>query len=1584
MKEKNKKESLLSQWKHRKKDKKTTINGISKTPEGVGIPLSNGQRRLWFLQQLYPENPFYNYSEAYTLKGNLLVAPLVEALQRLFKAHSILCSSYQIEDGEIVQKVDAHTMVEIAQFNLSDLGDEQKELEKQRIIYSDSRTVFSLNKAPLFKISLLKIQSDEHLLFITMHHIITDKWSMGIFRKQLAQYYIDLCGKVPMVKKPVPLQYGDYAFWEQQRDLDSQQLQYWKDKLSGEIPILNLPTDHTRPKRSSFNGSHHIKELSEPLSKELLALAKKLEVTPYILLLSVYYLLLYRYTGQEDILIGSPISNRNHVDLEEMIGFFNETVVLRTGIVPQYSFIDLVKKVKQTTFEAFTNNGIPFEILVKELNAERSLGVNPFFQSMFLYHDVPKNPFFGDELQLLHSNFDSKVSKFDLTLYISQENGQLSSTVEYATDLFHKTTIDRFQEHLQLLLQGVVKNPNGAIPGIPMLTPYEKEFFLSEIVKPESIFTSHTGIHQIIEKIALERKNATALVFGDESMSYGELNTKANEIAVQIIQHTRGENICVGLCLERSLDMIVGILGILKARSAYLPIDPEYPKQRIAYMVGDASISLILTQESLSPLFSQSDTNTILIDNTEILDDRPKVTLPRIEPDDLAYVIYTSGSTGKPKGVPISHKNIIESTAGRLEFYSENPKAFLLMSSIAFDSSKAGIFWTLCTGGTLVIAEKRLEQDLLKIEELIASHAISHTLMLPSLYHLILEHCDTSKLQSLKSVIVAGEVSTSTMCKSHFKRLPNTKLYNEYGPTEATVWCIAHEVKKEDLNHRIPIGKPVANAKIYLLDKNLNLVPYGAIGELYVGGEGLSKGYLNRSELNVVAYVQNPFNAFKGKLYKTGDLGRYTQKGTIEFLGRADQQIKIRGFRVELDEIKKALLEYPGIQDVVVIAETVAQNSTGLKSKVPSEEELIQRFTQNQTDGETTSAAEENLHLPPVKESKRLVAYFTGEKVAIPELKTFLASSIPDYMIPATMVQVEGIPRLPNGKTDAKALKQLKDVSQTSAAAQDEPTTLMEQRLLEIWQSVLNIPSIGIQDNFFEIGGDSILSIQIIAKARKEGIVLKANQLFEHQTIAALAVFVGDQKSQKGQETPVEGEIPLTPIQHWFFETHKAAPHYWNQAVTVTGMENEEASLVESVIKKLVVKHDALRSSFKKTNDSWKTIILPKDSIKAFYPIDFTHLNEKSVFDKQVEEKIRSVQENVKLEKGSLFKCLYFKGRNAHESKIFLIAHHLVTDVVSWNILLDDFSSFVSHIKNKKAIDLSKKTDSIEKWGEYLVQLAQSRELKKELPFWVAQKGDAKPFPKDFNAAGDIYKEHNIVQHKSTLGKGDTSMLLSRSNKAYHTKTEDLLVTALLHTICKWTQTDELCIGLEKHGRVMDEVTIDISETVGWFTSFFPISFKEAPQEDIGHKIKTVKEKLRTIPNSGVGYGVLKYLCKQSELSQTPQIIFNYLGNRTKDPNVPTIDFQPLWNGTRHPLSERTYALEINAFVSENELCLYWSYSKELYKKDTISKLADSFISYLIELNSHCTNIEEEQYTPSDFPEANLSQDDLDAIMKGL
>ena len=913
----NKKSSLLAQWKSRKGKEKSQPS-ITRLPERTPAPLSFGQRRLWFLQQMYPENPFYHFADAYRFKGKFEPTLFFQSLEVVAQQHDILRTTFEVKDNAAFQKINAEARIETALVDLRHFPKKEREAEAKRLATINVQKSFDLENGPLARFTIFQLEEEEFLILACLHHIITDQWSMKLLWEELAGVYKQLVSSNLESPKLLPLQYADFAYWQTQKETDVASLAYWKKKLSGNLPILQLPTDRSRPVAPSYKGAFHRQIISEGLTLQLKELAKGMGTTMFVLFLAAYKIFLYRYTSQEDVLVGTPVANRDQVAFEKIIGFFLETVVLRSDFSKTPTCSDLIQQVKTTTLEAFSHKNIPFEILVKDLKPQRQGGISPLFQTMFVYHASAAPPSFGEGIEVMLFPFEIQSAKFDLTLHVSENENQLTTVFEYATDLFDQPTIERMQGHFHALLEGLVQNPEQDVSVIDILPKTEKDKILFEWNSTKTGLPNIPYIHHWIEEQAAKHPNRTAVVFENEKLTYQQLNEQATSIAQHLIKSGVQPNTFVGLYIERSVEMAVGILAILKAGGAYLPLDPKYPTERIKFMVEDAGVSVILTVDGFVEGIDNEAVKIVgMYDLPPTRSDDFKK--PNLKKEDAAYIIYTSGSTGKPKGVVVSHKNLIHSTYARFQYYPEMPKAFLLMSSFAFDSSVAGIFGTLCSGGTLVIPRYRIEQDVEEMADLIEKHLVSDTLLLPSLYSMILQNVPLQKLRSLETVIVAGEACTGSLCHLHFSKFPkNVGLYNEYGPTEASVWCTAHQLTTKDSNAQIPIGKPIPNAQNYILDKNLEPVPVGVTGDLYIGGEGITNGYLHRPELTAERFVKSPFHE-SGDLYKTGDLASYRPDGTIDFLGRADHQVKIRGFRIELEGIREVIKQQDGVEEAYVV-----------------------------------------------------------------------------------------------------------------------------------------------------------------------------------------------------------------------------------------------------------------------------------------------------------------------------------------------------------------------------------------------------------------------------------------------------------------------------------------------------------------------------------------------------------------------------------------------------------------------------------------------------------------------------------------
>lgn len=1082
---KDKKSSVLAQWRNRKKGISPSFTIPLKPKEEIARP-SSGQRRLWLLQKLYPDNPFYQYAHLYKITGALDIDLLKQSFQFLIDKHSILRSNFSENEEGIILKINADVKLNLEFTDLSNVDDELANSRCQKMIKAHALKTFNLEEDLLIRLLLIKRSDEQYELVLSIHHIIGDRSSLLLMNEEWINYYKTIkAGKTAPTFDDNKIQYLDYAYWKNQQTTKEADIQYWKEQLAGELAILNLPTDFQRPKAFKFKGATIRQLLSPSVSQQLRQLAKTHQTTMYVVLLSAFKTLLYRYTHQEDIIIGCPFSTRDKSELERLIGFFNETLVLRSTLSNQLSFTACIDVVKETSMQALTHKNIGFDDLVRLVKPERHGTINPLFQIMFVYNNANKNDVV-EGLSISEETIDLGVSKFDLTLFATDQIDQIEIALEYSTELFALETVERMLVHLSNLLESISKNPNQLISQISFLGKEEKQQLLTQWNDTAVSIPEYDNIHQLFEEKVIQQGETIAVVCDGEKISYAALNEKANRVAQALITSGIKANDFVGLFTSRSITMVIGILGILKSGAAYLPLDPKYPTKRIEFMVDDAGIETILFQEKWKKQVPTKVKHSFCIEEAIAEEEQSSSNFPTIKNDQLAYIIYTSGSSGIPKGVSISHKNLIYSTTARFHFFNQNPSAFLLLSSFSFDSSVAGIFWTLCSGGTLVLPPERIEQDMSALAQTIFDHQISHTLLLPSLYKLLLDRSTTEQLASLQTVMVAGEACSSAIVSAHFKKNKTVELVNEYGPTEGTVWSTAHKIMPNDALDNVPIGRPIPNAQHYILDKNEQVLPVGIPGELHIAGAGIANGYWQRPELTASRFIANTFTGNRNdKLYKTGDLVRYRKDGTIEFLGRIDQQVKIRGHRIELDEIKKHLLQIPSVDDALVIVQN--------QDSIP-----------------------------------RLVAYIISTQGKnTTDLKSTLMERIPNYMVPAAYISMTEFPKLPNGKIDHSALPNPTKTDFKTDKAFVAANTEMQKILTGIWESVLKLSPIGIHDNFFTIGGDSIRSIQVISQSQQSGIDIAPHHIFEYQTIFELSTFLENVDQDNELDTDWATIVPL-------------------------------------------------------------------------------------------------------------------------------------------------------------------------------------------------------------------------------------------------------------------------------------------------------------------------------------------------------------------------------------------------------------------------------------------------------------------------
>ncbi|MDP2225168.1 amino acid adenylation domain-containing protein, partial [Nitrosomonas sp.] len=1149
--------------------KKTGISQKNKIPKRNGteeaIPLSFAQERLWFLSQLVPEGAAYSEAGAIELAGKLNIAALELALREIVLRHEILRTTFVAqENGYVQQMIAAEFDVKIKYINLDVLSPERQLDQITQGISNEVRQPFNLSSGPLIRFTLFQLSDEKHILLAGLHHIIADAWSIRLLIKELSTIYSAFCSGAPSPLDNLSIQYADYAYW--QRDWlkgtgFNEQLVYWMRQLKGCSSLLELPIDMPRPAVLKNLGARYFFNIPSEVTADLNQVAKMHGATMFMTLMATFAILLNRYTQQHDICIGYPIANRSRLETQELIGFFANTLVLRTDCSGNPSFSEFLGRTRTACLAAQKNQDLPFEKLVEELAPIRDMSHHPLFQVMFVLQNANLEKLELPGVKLNEIEVDTGNAKFDLTLSIKEVNGELKGCFEYSTELFYETTIARWATHYRKLLQEITTKFDKPLSDLVILPEEERKQILDHWNDTAAEYSHDQCIHQLIENQVRKEPNAIAIVIEDQQITYDQLNKSASQLAHYLRAQGIGTESRVGIFTERSIEMIIGILAILKAGGAYVPIDPRYPKEHITHVIEDAMLQHVLTQEKFQALIPAQMNRFLLDAQWDEISDQELDSLESIVfPGNLAYVIYTSGSTGKPKGVGVTHRNVVHSTLARLNYYQEPVDGFLLLPSIAFDSSVAGIFGTLCQGGRLVLVSEEAILDPITLSDLILHQQISHLLTIPSLYEAILQKL-TGAGKHLKSIIVAGEPCKKSLIDLHYACLPQVELFNEYGPTEATVWSSVHrcQINEEAV---IPIGRPIANTCIYLLDAYLNPVSVGITGELYIGGAGLVRGYLNRADVTAECYIPDPFGNPGNRLYRTGDLARYRDNGNIEYVGRVDHQVKIRGFRVELGEIENILLQDSQIKDAVVAAR---EDTFG---------------------------------------NQRLVAYVVGALPTqeIDGIRTKLKEHLPDHMVPAAFVFLDQLPLTPNGKIDRKALPDT-DIDVQIAIQYVAPRTDLEDIVANIWAEVLRVERVGIYDNFFELGGHSLLIAQVISRIRQVfAIELPMRILFAKPFVSELAAAIDVERTQgKKCQASSLGSIarsqtlPLSYAQErlWFLDQFEPGSTSYNMpgAVRLTGELDEK--LLERSLNEIIRRHEVLRTTFRTVDGEPEQIIAP-------------------------------------------------------------------------------------------------------------------------------------------------------------------------------------------------------------------------------------------------------------------------------------------------------------------------------------------------------------------------------------------------------
>ena len=1505
------------------------------------FPLSFAQQRLWFLAQLEPESAAYHISTALRLTGPLDVPALAGGLREIVRRHESLRTTFAVLAAQAAQVVRNDLDLEVPLADLRGLPAERRDEVTRRLAVELAARPFDLGCGPLLRATLVRFADAEHVALLTLHHIVSDGASMGILVRELAPLYEAFAARRPSPLLPLPIQYGDFAVWQRQwlqgEVLDTQ-IAYWKERLAGSPPVLDLPTDRPHPAVRTLRGGARQARIPAEVSESLRSLGQRHGATLFMVLLAAFHTLLYRLSGQDDHCIGSPVANRTRGEIEGAIGFFANTLVLRADLSGDPDVRELLGRVRQIVLGAQSHQDLPFEKLVEEVRPERSLIHQPLFQVLFSFEDTRAKVLRLAGLRLEPFSLPIESVKFDLSLGIGEQEDGLLLLAEYSADLFDTSRVERLLGQFSALLAGIMADPARQISELPLLTAPERHQLLREWSDSGEALSGDACLHDLVAAQASRTPGREALLDGDAALTYAELEARANCLARYLRESGVGPEHTVGVCLQRNAGLVVSLLAVLKAGGAYVPLDPAYPVERLRFMVEDSGARLVLTREALRDHLAGAPARVVCLDGEaeEIARRSPLPLAPGGTAANLAYVIYTSGSTGLPKGVAIQHRSASALVHWAREVFSdEELDGVLASTSICFDLSVFELFVPLAWRGRVILAA-----DALALPSLPARGEVRLINTVPSAIQELVRQ--RAVPPAVRTINLAGEPLPRALVDRIYASTAAERVLNLYGPSEDTTYSTWARVPADE--EKAPtIGRPVASKRAWLVDRGGALASAGVPGELFLGGAGLARGYLGRPALTAERFVPDPFGGAPGeRLYRTGDLARWSPEGELGFLGRADHQVKIRGLRVELGEIEALLAAQPEVREAVVLA---------------------------RHDGA----------------APRLVAYLVAGEPAggldLDALRGALARWLPAFMVPAAFVVLDALPLTSHGKLDRRALPAPAEAPADPSAM---PAGAVEERLAALWREVLRTGSVGRHDNFFRLGGDSILSIQIVARARESGIGITPKQIFQHPTVAELAAVAGVTRRATAGQGPVTGPVPLTPIQRWFFAEDRLDRHHFNQALLLEAHRDLAPPRVARALEYLLSHHDALRSRFFHDGAGWRQAIPAPVEPASHLLADLAALPA-AARRPALAAAAEQLQASLDLERGPLLRAATFELSPAEPRLLLLVAHHLVVDGVSWRILLADLQTACRQLASGGEVALPAKTSSFQEWAARLEEHASSGALAGELPFWRDSFRAAGRLPVDVPEGRNRVASARMVS--VALDAEETRALLQEVPPAYRTEINDVLLTALAQTLAGWTGERSVAVDLEGHGREEILEGIDLTRTVGWLTSLFPVLLDLGEPAGPGRELQRIKQQLRGVPGRGIGFGLLRYLTPAGaeELGGLPGpgVGFNYLGQLDQALSEPA----SLWPAAEpagpmaSPRGTRAHLLEVNAGVVSGQLRVHWSYSAEIHHPATVERLAAGYLAALRGLIAHCRSPEAGGVTEADFPLAHLVAGELEAAL---
>lgn len=1557
-----------------------TVNALTKRDINSEMVLSSNQLRLWLIDQIEPDSAQYNIGITLALNGMLDQTSLTKTFNTILARHEVLRTVYINTNGcpsPLIQPIANYNYTLI---DLSSLSAQEQLIQLNSLAELEAQKPFNLIEDLMLRATLIKLTEQTYQLLITLHHIAADVWSIAQLTKELSVLYTAYVENKPNPLPELAIQYADYADWQKKyftKAKREEHLSYWLKQLQTLPDVHNLPLDNPRPAVQSYRGEAYLQCFDSSLTERLSSFTQQHNVSLFMVLHAGFSCLLSRYSSEQDIVLGTPIANREHPGLSELVGFFANTLVLRAQVTNGITFTELLQQCKSYLLGAYQHQEFPFEQLVDELQPQRNLSYSPLFQVMLILQNGEQKALHLPNLQLHDIAPEKHSAKFDLTLEVVETESGLSLNWQYASDLFNHSTITAMAENFKRLLSGLIISPTQNVFAIDMLSKQQTQHLLIDRNKysskagDEPILFNQVCIQQLFEHQVIKTPDAIAVVLGEKSLTYQSLNKQANQLAAYLLEQQKiTPDTFVGILFDRSVDMLISILAVLKSGAAYVPLDPSYPEERLKYILQDTELLTVVSQhkytEKLANIYSANTRQkaVVLLDDESLISQLSNYSGNNIDvnqlgltPKNIAYIIYTSGSTGQPKGVVQNHQTISNLVQGLPSSTSVDgqllPLRTLQYTTINFDVSIQEICTAWFTGSTLVLIDEQQKQDVSSLPVLLDKLVIERLFITPALLTWLTEHLSEQQQQlpALKEIISAGDALILTPAlKSFLHNNSKCQLWNHYGPTETHVVTSYHVTASEAIEKiqddiAVAIGKPIPNIQTYVLSANQCLVPDGVVGELYLGGEGLAQGYLNQKELTEEKFIVNPFyhnlkesHAITSQLlYKTGDLVRWLPDGNLLFLGRIDQQVKIRGFRIELGEIEQVIAQQSSVHDVAVTVQKNDRGDDNLVAYVAIGEQSFLNMQHQSAD-----------HL---------------QSKFIERLKDNMQQQVPDYMVPSLIILLPSLPLTANGKIDRKALPKGSLVQ--SQQIYVAPSTDVEHVLCDIWQKLLKIARIGVTDNFFELGGHSILSIQLVSLVNQAGFNMTTRQLFEYQTIQSLSrILVAESVSDSHENlfvVPLDTSseyFALSPAQHWFFELNNNSPHQFNIGALHELHFTADIEAMKKALNTVLERHEVLRARFKLISAQWQQFIQPVSTELPFKTYDYSHLDVEQQ-DIAMQILVKQSQASLNFETGDTLQFSFIDLGNTRPARLLTVFHHLLLDGYALTILLEEFVDLYFTFKQNKKPNLSLASTPYKHAIELLNTHANSIETQAELAYWQYLPTNAVPLPVDCH---DMNKEQfNKVNNQGSvlcigpvsLSGKDTKQLLNTIPAKAKISSIAIVLSAIALAVAKWTNNKQLLIGIGQYGRDVNMSGLDLSRTLGWYAVPFPFFIDFNACINQREVLNLIEAKIAQVPNNGANYSALKYLNNAVEVQQAlsqkscPEIGLNFIAaDNASDHSFDEIISTPsdIEVNAYDIAADNNNAYKLDFLIHniDGKLAVKIKYSANIYHADTMDNLMHS------------------------------------------